>query len=72
MAEVDHLWGVNMSKVFNPGEKVRFIETYEGVHSKLKNKTLTVLWHHNASESGHPEGRVKLEELKVAIPYHSI
>lgn len=60
-----------MSK-FKPGDKVKFVEPYDGVHSKLKGKTLTVLWFHNPEECGHPEGRVKLEELQKVLPYHSI
>lgn len=57
---------------FEAGKRVKFVESYDGVHRNLKGKVLTVNWFHTAAECGHPEGRVKLKELQATVPYHSI
>ena len=56
---------------FKPGDKVKFINSYNGVFHKLKDKIMTVMWHHTEFESGKPGGTVKIEELRN-VKYHSI
>lgn len=56
----------------NPGDKVKFKDSYDGCFKEFKNKTLTVLWFHPEVECGEPEGRIKIKEIQDIDYYHLI
>lgn len=61
-----------MKYKFSHGDKVRFIDSYDGVFRSFKDETLTVLWYHNQAECGEIGGRVKIVEIQEVIQYHLI